>query len=75
MMCNMNTSKDEVRRMNELREQAAVRCSEYGAMTRQRDEIVTGAVAAGMEITEVARLTGISRATIYRVLTGTAEGS
>jgi len=69
MMCNMDANETAVR------EQAAARCSEYGAMTRQRDQIVTEALAAGIEIMEIHRLTGLSRATIYRVLTGTAEGS
>lgn len=41
---------------------------EWAAMVRSRDSKVAAALAAGLSISEVAQITGLSRSTIYRAL-------
>ena len=43
-------------------------CTAYGEAAGRRDETARAAKAAGAEISEIARLMGISRATVYSIL-------
>lgn len=49
---------------------------EWAAMFKSRDARVYAALAAGLSVSEVSQITGLSRSTIYRALveTGVAMG-
>jgi hypothetical protein len=42
--------------------------AEWGAMIRRRDDLIRAGLRTGLSISEVSRLTGCSRATIYRAI-------
>jgi len=49
-------------------------CAMYGEVSARRDEVIRAARKAGADITQIARLMGVSRPTVYGVLGEEAPG-